>query len=303
MAGTKLLPSADIFFGDANSAEARVYARVPGDRVPMDCVLTGRVVGPVCEYSRTLSATVPFVARRSAGASDDAPLLAEAIVPDPCFWSQDLPFLYRAEVELRRGSEVLEADERTFGIRPLGVRARSLAWEGRPWVLRAADQCELPEYTLQEWRAADLAVLVENPNDELCQEASRLGTVLVADLSTAMNDLARELQRLARWPAVAVALLSAGSTLPSKIHDAAKNLLLAEHRGQGTQGTPSAWADLVVCDDDSIDEFVERTAGLSLPVIAQRLTGWSDTLDDARRHCDRLQRDLAGRGDFAGYIV
>lgn len=298
-----MLEILEVFFGDANNAEARVYARLAAAELENGCTLTGRVVGPTCEFSRTLSATVPFTAKRSARIRGDAEtLLAEAIVPDPCFWSQELPFLYRAEIELRRGSELLEAAERAVGIRPLGARGRQLIWEGRPWVVRAADYRELPERPLPDWRAADLAMLIENPSDEMCREASGLGAVLIADLTAVLDDLVGTLRRLACWPAVAVALLDNSQSLPTNVRDAAKNLLLAEHHGPGADSTLSPWADLVFCEGN-VDDIVSRTAGFSVPVVVQRPEGWCDMLADARRHCDRLQRDVAGHGDFAGYIV
>jgi hypothetical protein len=298
-----VLESLDIFFGEASNAAARVYARLPADGLPNECTLTGRVVGPSCEYSRTLSATVPFTSKSSARISGDSEmLLAEAIVPDPCFWSQELPFLYRAEIELRCGSEVLETAERPFGIRPLGAGGRQLIWEGRPWVLRAVDLRELPEQPLPNWRAADLAMLIENPSDEICRDASRLGVVLIADLTAARDDLMGALRRFACWPAVAVAMLDSLQSLPANARDAAKNLLLAENHGPGVDQIVSPWVDLVFCEG-KVDHIVSRTAGLSMPVVIQRPAGWCDALAGARRHCDRLQRDLAGRGDFAGYIV
>src|SRR5258707_3368942 len=99
----------EIFFGDANHAEARIYARLAIDKRMLDCRLTGRVIGPACEYAHTLSATIPLVSKRPANVdSQNAPaLLAEAIVPDPCFWSTELPFLYEVRFELRRGTELL----------------------------------------------------------------------------------------------------------------------------------------------------------------------------------------------------
>ena len=109
-----MLDHLEIFFGDANNAMARVYARLERAGLPDAWALTGRVVGPTCEYSRTLSATVPFMARPSVEMPyAAAPLIVEAIVPDPCFWSQELPFLYQAELELRCGDQLLaEADRR-----------------------------------------------------------------------------------------------------------------------------------------------------------------------------------------------
>ena len=299
-----MLSELEIFFGDANNAAARVYARLEKAGLPQGCTLEGRVLGPTCKYSRTLLATVPFMAKRSVGMPEEAaPLVVEAIVPDPCFWSQELPFLYLAEIELRCGGQLLAAANQRFGIRPLGANKRRIVWESRPWVMRAADAREMPDQPLSQWRTADLAMLVDNPSDELCREASRLGAVLVAEMTGKPVRLVEELRRLARWPAVVIAMLDAGQALDAKARAGARNLLLAERCGPDFDRPPSPWADLVLCEDASAKVIAARTTGLNVPVIAQRAGGWCDELGDARRHCDLLQRDLAGQGDFAGYLV
>ena len=294
----------DIFFGDANNAAARVYVRLAATGLPAECRLTGHVVGPTCEYSRTLSAKVPFAMKRNQGPNDEAkPLLAEAIVPDPCFWSQELPFVYRAEVELRCGEELLAAADRPFGIRPLGARGRRLVWEGRPWLLRAAEAHELPESSPAEWRAADLAMLVEEPGDDLCREASRVGAVLVADLTGTPERLDEELRRLCRWPAVALAILDTAQQLGENHRAAARNLLLAQRLTADSDSSPRPWANLLVCGESHVEAMSPHAVDVTLPIVVQRLCGWCDELDEARRQCDLLQRDLAGRCDFAGLIV
>src|SRR5581483_7611944 len=88
-----------VFFGDANSAEARVYARLPMTPELAGCRLTGYVVGPSNAYTQTLSAKLPLW-DRGAGAS----IVAEAIVPDPCGWTPASPFQYRVDVALLRGA-------------------------------------------------------------------------------------------------------------------------------------------------------------------------------------------------------
>ncbi|HVX15497.1 MAG TPA: hypothetical protein VHC22_30190 [Pirellulales bacterium] len=294
----------EIFFGDANNAEARVYARLDEAGLPSGCSLAGRVVGPTCEYSRTLSAAIPFTERRTPsieGSRGTSPRLAEAIVPDPCFWSQELPFLYLAEIELRCGGERLAAVERQFGIRPLGARKRQIVWEARPWVLRAAETRELPMRPLSDWRAADLALISENPGDDLCREASRLGTVLIADVTVESDQVVDELRRLARWPAVVVAIVDSAQTVNAKARVVARNLLLAERLAGNS--LPSPWADLVVCPGSSDEQITALGRQIAVPVAVERAAGWCDELADARRHCDLLQRDLAGHGDFAGYLV
>jgi hypothetical protein len=51
------------------------------------------------------------------------------------------------------------------------------------------------------------------------------------------------------------------------------------------------------------DELPARLAGCHEAVIPLRPMGPAKNLAEARVQCDRLQRDLAGIGDWAGYIV
>ena len=295
----------DIFFGEANNAVARVFARWSAENVPPGCRLTGNVVGPSCVYSHTLSATIPLRGkppadpRQTAGAA----LLAEAIVPDPCFWTVELPFLYLVQVELRRGDEVLASAERSLGIRRLGAHQRRLLFDGRGWVARGVDVREVPERPPADWRAADLAMVVERPDQELCAEASRLGVLLIAELTGEAAMLSADVRQLARWPAVAIAVLPAGVVYDRSIRHAATNLLLGEKRVQGSARVQNSWVDVLVCESDSAEGIVEAVADSTLPVLAWRTTGWRDTLSDARQACDLLQRDLAGAGEFAGFLV
>lgn len=298
-----MLASLEIFFGDANNALARVYARLPAGHLPEGCRLMGRVVGPTCAYSHTLPATMQLISRPSAAGEA---LLAEAIVPDPCFWTSDLPFLYQVQVEVRRGDQVLDSIERPLGIRPLAINRGKLIWEGRAWVARGASAAALPSAALADWRAADLVMCVDCPSDELCAEASRLGAIVVAELSGSPAEVIGEARRLARWPAVAMLLLDAGTPIEAALRQAARNLPLGWLQSPANEGADHG--DFVVCEGrspETIAACAQRIAdSLSRPAVLARLdSGWHDSLSDARRACDALQAELAGQGKFAGYLV
>lgn len=298
------LEQLDVFSGEANNAEARVYARLAGEGLPPGAQLSGRVIGPSCAYAQTLSAAIRLTPKQTpSNALEPAPLLAEAIVPDPCFWSAEMPFLYRVEVEVRSGDHAPAAAERTLGIRPLGARGKKLILEGRPWVVRAIHNLQLPASNLSAWHAADAVMAVEDPDDELCREASRLGVWLAAWISPRADRVEAELRRLSRWPCVALAVLDSEAELSAAARTAARNLLLAQHVGPGARLAPADWADAAICEDDDVERLAARAAPCIKPVLALRRGSWHDDLAAARRACDQLQRDLAGRGDFAGYVT
>ena len=156
--------------------------------------LTGRLIGPECRFAKTLPATIPFIDRGPGKG-----LLAEAIVPDPCFWTPELPFLYRAIVEVYSSRSVVrpfitaafgseaqarrERDDytidRPFGIRRLGTIGRSLYLDGNRWVARGVcvDQAT-DDGSPRRPRLLQPALMLPAPDDAFCLEASRLGVPL-----------------------------------------------------------------------------------------------------------------------------
>ena len=115
----------ELFFGEAADALAHVYARLRGSDSQSQLQLTGTLRGPSCRYAKTLQATFSL-ADRGPGNS----LLAEAIVPEPCFWTPEMPQLYQGDIQLRRRGEILAHTSRIFGIRRLGAQRQKLLFDG-----------------------------------------------------------------------------------------------------------------------------------------------------------------------------
>ena len=90
--------------------------------------------------------------------------------------------------------------------------------------------------------------------------------------------------------------------LPADIHDAAPNLLLAQHILAGEPPDLKPWAQLALAELSNPAQFVRTAAQCRSPLIACR-NGQPDSLPAGRLACDILQRDLAPYGDVAGYIV
>ena len=283
----------EIFFGDASDALCRVYARLRGPAAGRVGQLMGSLTGPTCAYSQTLGATFQLVDR---GPGDS--LLAEATVPDPCFWSPEMPHVYAARVEWTHDGHSLASATRLLGLRPLGAHGQKLYFGGKRWVLRGVRAEGPPPVDLAAWHECGAAMIVANPDDALCQEASRLGVLLVAELTASE---AREIRRLSRWPAVGVVTLPGGMHLD--LHGLRHNLLLAERFAGGQPLLPQPWAHLAVCQVDEPSEAGGRIANCVIPVIAARPEATLSSLAAGRALCDRLQSDLAGSCDPAGYIV
>jgi hypothetical protein len=296
----------DVFFGAASPAEARIYARLElsEENARAGYQLAGRVVGPECAFSHTLPARMPMMDRGEGNR-----LLLETVVPDPCFWTPELPFLYRVQIELQRGGETIEKCERLVGIRRFGVRNRALNFDGKRFVLRGVhSQSEISNFKSQIQNDAAFlretwtALVVYQPDAELCEFASRNGLLLVAELSGA-SSIASKIALLAKWPAVVMAVVNGDARLPAEISEIARNLVLAQAVAAGEPMQLADWAQVAVVEIRELEKLAAKIAGCNLPIFAYRPELRPAEIEKSRAACDRLQRDLASLGDFAGYMV
>ena len=303
-----LLDRLDLFYGAASNNLARIYARILGIPGGAEFSLAGFIRGPECEYCKTLPTSTPL---GDAGPGDS--LLAQASMPDPCFWSPDVPARYRAHVELRRGNDIVESTEREFAVRNFGCRGKSFFLDGRRWVLRGVMADNPSTEDLPAWREACAAMIVSDPSDELCREATRQGVVIVPSVSrgeTAEANL-EQVARLARFGAVHLVLMRSAEIPGEALRRAAPNLLFGLDVGWDSPflagRIPSYYtfpgADFAFVEVKHFDSFATLVRNSPHPVVAWRPIREPLPLADARAACDLLQRDLAPFGDYAGYVV
>jgi hypothetical protein len=252
----------ELFYGATDPGAARIYAQLPADELTRGLQLGGSIYGPNCPYARTLPARFTF-----ADAGPGPTLLAQATIQDPCFWSAEMPYLYTAAVELRRGGQIVDQVERPLGIRLLVVQGDRLEWEGPPYALRGVYRQELSLSELPELHASGTAVLVPKPSDEVCREASRCGVLLLALISEVAEQAIAELRRLSRWPAVGVAVIAAESTETKELRAAGRNLLLAQLIAAGTPQVVALWADVMIVPDVAALDALPRMMA-EKPIIA-----------------------------------
>ncbi len=277
--------------------------------------LRGTIDGPHCQYASTLTATVSLRTpiRHASLPGEPRRVTVEASIPDPCFWTPQLPHRYRLKLELACGGEVLARSERWIGLRPLSERARGFWFDGSNWVLRAADQALVPGAELAQWRDESLAMIVPSPDDTLCEAASQLGVLLLAELAGSAKHIIAELKRLSRHAAVGLAIVNSTEPLDASVRHAAGGIILVQRIRTAlgaTAGLPSSagidvalpWAQALIVESRD-PRFAETVSAKSLPVLVGRVTARCATLAAARRACDMLQADTAGLGAFAGYLI
>jgi hypothetical protein len=245
---------------------------------------SGQLRGPYCRHARTLPTAHAFDA-------DGA-----ATVVDPCYWTPRLPFTYRVELQCQQGESPTATETFQWGLRRCETQRGDLRLDGRRYVIRAIENRTPDVAALPAWRGSEASLLVRNPSDELCREASELGVLVVADLGGA-SEPAAEVLRLVRHPAVHVVVLPADAAPAAA---ACGDVLPACALGSDDASIPS-WARLVFCEEAAVARAQQATAG-RLPILVRRC-GAAATPTVPREDCDRLQRDLAARGQFAGYLV
>ncbi len=184
----------------------------------------------------------------------------------------------------------------SFGIRPLGARGRRFYYEGKPWVLRAVQGMNGNE--LLACHEIDAALFVDDPEDELCDAASRLGVLLTANLGRHAAYVPSIIRRLAQHAAVGLIVIGEEFAYDTQPRSWAPNIVFVQ-RINGPSWSPRPWANALLCPADQVADVMKVTP---LPVIACR-PAVSNNVAQRRALCDALQRDLAGMGDIAGYIV
>lgn len=285
----------EISQGAASESMCRVYARLPRGDLDSELKLSGTLRGPHCQYAATLEATYHFTDR--GGPSF---LFAEALVPEPCYWTPAMPQLYDAVLQVTVGERVIARMERVVGLRCVSAVPHQLIVAGKNTVLRGAAADELPQDAdLSDWHDADTAMFVRNPSDALCDAASRIGVFLIAELGTSETD---EIERLRRWPSVGLICLSGKHSSDLS----GGGVILAQRVAANESLVPAAGMQVAVVEAEANAALSEQVAQLHewrVPVVAIRRAGALASIAEGRRLCDTLQRDLAPLGQFAGYIV
>jgi hypothetical protein len=100
----------EVTVADVSEVEAKVRIRYRGAGHD-ELRLSGTLRGPYCERAHTLPADYPLQPFASE------PATVEAIVTDPCLWSEELPHLYQAFVQAIRGEAVVAEYHGVVGLR------------------------------------------------------------------------------------------------------------------------------------------------------------------------------------------
>ena len=298
MTMTNDLVDLDVFYGDLTVNHAYVYARLPRPAESAGLTLAGQVRGPRCRLAQTLPVTVPLV-----DAGPGPTLLARALIPDPVFWSPDLPAIYDVTVNLLRGTEIVAAENREIGLRPLGVRGRNLILDGKRWVLRGVSTFSTTANSPEEWHEAQAAYASDDLRPDDLALASECGSLAIIHVAAPGGPILPRIRRLAQFPGVAIAVIDEPLRPDFRKSLIAPNLVMAQLILPECRWPRQSWADLLVVGADRPELVAEAMTYGEIPIIAFHPHRPATDLAAARAACDALQRDLAQLGQFAGYVV
>lgn len=229
----------------------------------------------------------------------DVSHFTQVCVTDPCYWTAQAPYLYRFQgtAHSSDGSEI--AIEHTVGFRGLDIRGTDFLTNRRRTVLRGVRIPNEADVDLEQARANEIAVLVDDPSEEFLQAASETGVAVVANLEKEGN-LTRQLLALAWQPAVLLVLAHQDACyVPHDLKCAWKQ----EDRFVAGESLLTEDSPFHLVDLQPVERPADKLKHTDKPVIALRRGVEFADLAEARRACDRLQAELAPEFDLAGYFV
>lgn len=280
-------PRLEIFTGEATPASARLYVKLLGLEDVAGVTVSGTVRGPICAHSRTLQATIPLADQscQHAKGPGEVPVGA-ALIPDPCYWTPELPFLYRVDVRCRRGDKLLLEESRTLGLRPLGLRGHQFYLAGQPWMLRGVRIAAGQAVDLGLCHENNLAIWICAPDEPMCRDASDTGVAMVADLTSAGLETSTALARLTDWSCVVAAAVSDAAGSIESLRRAAPHLLLI------TAGPSEQLGDLTLSMNRA-ELLLDRPLPHPTPWIAVAPEDIPASLEAVIERLDELEQQLA----------
>ena len=195
----------------------------------------------------------------------------QAVIVDPCYWTPKLPFYYEITLESAQLSEPLCFN---FGLRWCIPHRNVIRLDGKPYVFRAI-MPKAGEIDLLQLREASASLAVSDYVPRLFKDASELG-VMVSVLTCCEEPL-----------------------------DAFPSVHFAEE-ANSSAGIISLSIDSSISNAVRLTEESELEEGINYrekpPMFVVR-RGCRGDVSVLRAECDRLQRDVARFGQFAGYLI
>jgi beta-galactosidase/beta-glucuronidase len=96
-------------------AEAEIHIRLVPASISAGTEARGRVVGPRCARAATVEIAYPL--REHSRRLESPPqIVLRAIIPEPCLWDAESPFVYQCIVELWQDGQIGDRRSTEYGL-------------------------------------------------------------------------------------------------------------------------------------------------------------------------------------------
>ncbi|HEV3447407.1 MAG TPA: hypothetical protein VG099_22390 [Gemmataceae bacterium] len=180
--------SLKIWNSSVNPAEAGISISVQPEQMTSTTQVRGRVVGPRCVYSSTVEVAYPMREVSRQYEKYDVPgLILRVVIPEPCLWDPQSPFVYEVAAELWQSGQLCDQVRTSHCLYSLKLTPQGLRWNGRPMALSGVELSQLTEPEASELRQAGRNTVLAQVTAEtaaLCNLADRLGLFVLARLAS-----------------------------------------------------------------------------------------------------------------------
>ena len=114
-------------------------------------------------------------------------LILRVVIPEPCLWDPQSPFIYEVTVELWQSGQLCDQVRTSHGLFFLKLAPQGLRWNGRPMTLAGVERCRLTEAEALAVRQEGYNTLlapVSADSVALCGLADKLGMFVLARLAS-----------------------------------------------------------------------------------------------------------------------
>lgn len=151
-----------------------------------DAELRGQLRGPSCSYCNTIELAYPIRPQGWTTTHPHSHPVSRVLIPEPCWWDTQSPFLYYGVVELWQGNRRLDIlVDVPVGLRHLNTEGAHWYWNGQPLKLRGVRGTDISERTLGRLRDRLVNLMLiplENATPYFCDLADRKGMLILVEV-------------------------------------------------------------------------------------------------------------------------
>jgi hypothetical protein len=176
-------------------AQAELWISLLPEHATPTAELRGRLTGPRCAYAATVEVAYPvkpFLNR----------LKGRVVIPEPCLWEPQCPFLYQGNMELWDDGQLCHQVEIRRGLRRVLLTSSGLRVNGRPLFLRgcATAGCDQAQASLLRRRGYNLLIASAEAPATLWELADRYGLLVLERMRELSDETLAQARREAGHP-------------------------------------------------------------------------------------------------------